>query len=198
MGLKICRCFVAVSLLFILGMPATSALAEDTPFIGEMIWVPYNFAPRGWASCDGQLLPISQNTALFSLLGTTYGGDGITTFALPDMQGRVMINAGQGAGLSLYGQGQAGGESAHTLTQNEMPVHSHVFQASTATGTVTTPSGNLYAASASGKQYGQNPAATMSALSVAGTGGGQPHNNMMPYGTLNCIIALQGIFPARN
>lgn len=198
MDLKICRCFVGVCLLFALGMPVTLVLAEDTPFIGEMIWVPYNFAPKGWAFCSGQLLPISQNTALFSLLGTTYGGDGRTTFALPNMQGRVMINAGQGPGLSLYDQGQTGGEATHTLTQNEMPAHSHGFQASTATGTVTTPAGNLYAASASGKQYGQGPTTAMSANAVAGAGGGQPHNNMMPYGTLNCIIALQGIFPPRN
>lgn len=192
------RCLVSVCLLLVLGMQPTVALAEDEPFIGEMIWVPYNFAPKGWAFCSGQLLSIAQNTALFSLLGTQYGGDGRTTFALPNMQGRVMINAGQGPGLSDYVQGETGGEATHTLLQSEMPAHSHGFQASTVTGTATTPAGNLYGQSASGKQYGPNPGSSMSANAVAGAGGGQLHNNMMPYGTLNCIIALQGIYPARQ
>lgn len=193
MNKKICRYFLSACLLLVLGMPATSALAEDTPFVGEMIWVPFNFAPTGWALCNGQILPISQNTALFSLLGTQYGGDGKSTFALPDMRGRVMINAGQ----ANYVQGETGGEATHTLLQSEMPAHSHGFQASTVTGSGTTPSGNLYGQSASAKQYGQNPTTSMSANALGSAGSGQPHNNMMPYGTLNCIIALQGIFPAR-
>lgn len=191
------RCLVTVCLLLVLGMQTTVAQAEDEPFIGEMIWVPYNFEPKGWAFCDGRLIPIAQNTALFSLLGTTYGGNGQTTFALPDMRGKVMINAGQGPGLSDYVQGETGGASTHTLSWSEMPMHSHGFQASTATGTATTPANNLYASSASGKQYGPNTGSSMSANAVAVAGGGQPHNNMMPYGTLNCIIALQGIYPAR-
>ena len=113
--------------------PAAEALAGDQPFVGEMIWVPFNFAPKGWALCNGQLLPISQNTALFSLLGTQYGGNGTNNFALPDMQGRLMINAGQGAGLSDYVQGESGGEASHTLSQAEMPTHSHAVVASTVT-----------------------------------------------------------------
>ena len=112
MDMKICRCLVSVCLLFVLGMPATSALAEDTPFLGEMIWVPYNFAPKGWAFCNGQLLSIASNTALFSLLGTQYGGDGRSTFALPDMQGRVMINAGQGAGGPPGAPGRPAGHTS--------------------------------------------------------------------------------------
>lgn len=197
MDKKIYRGFLAVCLLLVVGMHTTVAQAEDEPFIGEMIWVPYNFAPVGWAFCDGQLLPIAQNTALFSLLGTTYGGDGKTTFALPNMQGRLMINAGQGPGLSEYVQGETGGEATHTMLQSEMPAHSHGFQASTVTGTVTTPAGTIHASSASGKQYGPNPGASMPAGVLGGAGGNQPHNNMMPYGTLNCIIALQGIYPSR-
>jgi microcystin-dependent protein len=194
---KICRCFLIVCLLILFGMPATSAQAEDTPFVGEMIWVPYNFAPKGWAFCNGQILSIASNTALFSLLGTQYGGDGKSTFALPDMQGRVMLNSGQGAGLSDYVQGETGGEATHTLLQNEMPAHSHGFRASPATGTATTPANTMYGQSGSMKLYGQNPAASMSVNALVTAGSGQPHNNMMPYGTLNCIIALQGIFPAR-
>lgn len=198
MNRKICRYFMTGCLWFILGMPATPVLAEEYPFVGEMIWVPYNFAPTGWHLCDGTLLSISQNTALFSLLGTQYGGNGTTNFALPDMQGRVMINAGQGPGLSNYVQGESGGEATHTLTESEMPAHNHAFRASPATGTVTTPAGNMYGQSGSMKLYGTNPAATMSSNALGTAGGGQPHNNMMPYTTLNCIIALTGVFPSRN
>ena len=194
---KICRGLATVCLLFVLGMQTTMSLAEDQPFVGEMIWVPYNFAPKGWAFCDGQLLPIAQNTALFSLLGTTYGGNGQTTFALPDMRGKLMINVGLGPGLTDYVQGESGGEATHTLLQSEMPAHYHGLQASTATETATTPANNLFGQSAPGKQYGQGPTTYMSANAVGISGGGQPHNNMMPYGTLNCIIALQGIFPSR-
>jgi microcystin-dependent protein len=193
MDVKICRFFTRVCLLFAVGSPVNLALAEDTPFVGEMIWVPYTFAPKGWAFCNGQILPISQNTALFSLLGTTYGGDGKSTFALPNMQGRVMINAG----VSSYVQGESSGEATHTLLPSEMPAHSHGFQASIAAGTASNPAGNLYGQSVSGKQYGQTPATSMKDTVLGVTIGNQPHNNMMPYGTLNCIIALQGIFPSR-
>lgn len=194
---KMYRGFLTVCLLLVMGMHTTVAQAEDEPFLGEMIWVPYNFAPRGWAFCDGQILPIAQNTALFSLLGTTYGGNGQTTFALPDMRGKLMINAGQGPGLSDYVQGEMGGDASHTLLQVEMPAHTHGFQASTTTASATTPGGSLYGQTATGKQYGNGPTASMSINGVGVSGGGQPHNNMMPYGTLNCIIAIQGIFPAR-
>jgi microcystin-dependent protein len=180
-------------LLFVLAVLTPAAQAEDQPFVGEMIWVPYNFAPKGWAFCNGQILPISQNTALFSLLGTTYGGDGRTNFALPDMRGRLMVNSGQ----FTYVQGESGGETSHTLSLSEMPAHNHQFQASSAVGTSTSPANNFYAQSASGNQYGPNSGASLSPSAMLSAGGGQPHNNMMPYGTLNCIIALQGIFPPR-
>lgn len=195
---SLCRGITAMFLMLIAAMPATEVRAGIEPFIGEMLWVPFNFAPRGWARCDGQLLSINTNQALFSLLGTTYGGNGTTTFALPDMRGRVPINAGQGAGLSNYVQGQTGGETTHTLSINEMPAHNHGFQASTASANATTPAGNLYGQSGTMKPYGPNPGAAMSANAVSSTGGGAPHNNMMPYTALTCIIALQGIFPARN
>jgi microcystin-dependent protein len=161
------------------------------------MWVPYNFAPKGWAFCNGQILPIAQNTALFSLLGTTYGGNGTSNFALPDMQGRVQINAGQGAGLSNYDLGQSGGEETHTLLESEMPMHTHQIQVDANVATQTTPSGNILAQSATGKLYGNTATATMAPGALVPQGSGLPHNNMMPYTTLNCIIALQGIFPAR-
>lgn len=167
------------------------------PFVGEIMWVPYNFAPTGWALCNGQILPIAQNTALFSLLGTTYGGNGQTNFALPNMQGRVLVNAGQGAGLSNYDLGQAGGEETHTLLESEMPAHTHLIQVDPNVATATTPIGNVLAQPATGKLYGSAVNTTMAAGALVSQGGGQAHNNMMPYTTLNCIIALQGIFPAR-
>lgn len=198
METKICRYLVAACLLSMLATGTTAALAEDEPFVGEMIWVPYNFEPLGWAFCDGRTLPISGYEALFSLLGTTYGGDGVTNFALPNMRGRLMIHAGQGAGLSNYTLGQTGGESSHTLTINEMPAHNHTFQASTAMGTANTPSSDsVYGQAASGKQFGPDPSASMASYATVDVGGGQPHNNMMPYTTLNCIIALDGIYPTQ-
>lgn len=202
MEMKICRYLAIACMLAILSVKTTAALAEDEPFVGEMIWVPYNFAPAGWAFCDGSTLLISQYEALFTLLGTTYGGDGVYTFALPNMKGRVMIDAGQGPGLSNYALGQAGGESAHTLTANKMPAHTHTFQASSTTGTANAPSmDRVYSQAASGKLYGPNPSSSMAANAVAAAGGtgsvAQPHNNMMPYTTLNCIIALDGIYPTQ-
>jgi microcystin-dependent protein len=195
METKIRRCLSIACLLIILAVQTTAALAEDEPFVGEMIWVPYNFAPVGWAFCDGSTLPISGYEALFSLLGTTYGGDGVTNFALPNMKGRVMVNSVQSP---YYTLGQTGGESSHTLTINEMPAHNHTFQASTATGTANTPSSDrVYGQAASGKQYGPDPSASMASYATVGVGGGQPHNNMMPYTTLNCIIALDGIYPTQ-
>lgn len=166
------------------------------PFMGTIMWVPYNFAPKNWALCDGSLLPIAQNQALFSLLGTTYGGNGVTTFALPNFQGRLLVKEGQGPGLSSYTQGQTGGEAAHTLSINEMPVHTHNVNVSTDPAAAATPTGNVYAQAASGNLYSAGPPGNM-VTATAPAGGGQPHNNMMPYTTLNCIIALQGIFPSR-
>ncbi len=171
-------------------------------FVSEIRIFAGNFAPTGWALCNGQLLPISQNTALFSLLGTTYGGDGKSTFALPNLQGSTPIGAGQGPGLSLRDLGEVGGEPAVTLLNSEMPAHSHTAQASTAGG-VNSPTGAAWGESKLGKTalnvYAASGANNVSmspqALSVAGAG--LPHNNMPPYLCLTFIIALQGIFPSR-
>ena len=176
----------------------TGAWAEgQSPYVGQIMWVSFNFAPRGWATCDGQLLPLSQNTALFSLLGTQYGGNGTSNFALPDMRGRVLINAGQGAGLYDYRQGESGGEEPVTLLQSEMPAHTHAIQATTNVADQTNPAGNVLGQAQSGNLYSSGGTTTMAPGALALQGGGQPHNNMMPYTTLNCIIALQGVFPAR-
>ena len=175
-----------------LGMPDGCRAGGSSPFVGEIMWVPYNFAPTGWASCDGQLLSIASNTALFSL----FGGDGITTFALPDMRGRVPVQAGQGPGLSEYTLGQSGGETTHTLTLAEMPVHNHMVQVSNQTATFTDPTNHVLAAAPTGHLYSTSPDGTLATAALTTVGGGQPHNNMMPYTTLRCIIALQGIFPA--
>ena len=173
--------------------------AQSEPFIGQMAWVPYNFAPRGWAFCDGQVLPISENTALFSLLGTTFGGDGRTTFALPDVRGRVMLHAGNGPGLSPYTLGQRGGAQSVTLDASQMPVHIHALNATEATADSTTPGGNRIAAKQRTQLYSADTTnSVMDPGSIGASGLGQGHENRPPYLTLNCIIALQGIFPSRN
>ena len=179
---------------------ATSAWAQAEPFIGEMRWVPYNFAPRGWAFCDGQLLPINQNDALFSLLGTTYGGDGRTTFALPDVRGRVMINAGRGPGLSDYQLGQEGGAETVTLTQSQMPAHTHQLNGSASIANSEKPDGSLPAAKQRTKLYSTDSGTpvAMNSASIGSTGGSQAHENRPPYLTLHCIIALQGLYPSRS
>lgn len=167
----------------------------STPYLGMIITVPYNFAPRGWAFCNGQILSIAQNTALFSLLGTTYGGNGQTTFALPDLRGRVPISSGQGPGLSSYNLGQSAGVENVTLTTDEIPVHTHGVGA---TGTFATknPGGQV---PAPGGAYGSPTDGTsMDANMVRPTGGSQPHTNIQPYLTLNFCIALAGIYPSRN
>ena len=163
------------------------------PFLAQVHIFSFNFAPRGWAMCNGQFLPINQNQALFSLLGTTYGGNGQTTFALPNLQGRVPTYAGQGLVL-----GQAGGEAAHTLTINELPTHTHQAIASSNGPTVTAPTGAFWASNTGFAPYAASTNATMSPNSLGNTGGSQPHNNMSPYLGLNFCIALQGIFPSRN
>jgi microcystin-dependent protein len=164
----------------------------STPFLGEIRIVAFNFAPRGWAFCNGQLLPINQNQALFSLLGTTYGGNGQTTFALPDLRGRVPFHVGNG-----FTQGQQGGEENHTLAIGELPAHTHPATGSSASANAVAPSGNLWGSLSSGG-YAQAPDTTLNPASIAGVGGGQPHNNMAPYLVLNFAIALQGIFPSRS
>ncbi len=164
------------------------------PFLGEIKIISWNFAPKGWAFCNGQLLPINQNQALFSILGTTYGGDGRVNFALPDFRGRVPIH--QGGGFTL---GEKGGEEFHTVISSEMPAHNHFFNASNkADGTnVNTPSGN-FPANSSVSPYRQAANTTLHPQSVTNTGGSQPHENRQPFTVLNLIIALQGIFPSQN
>jgi microcystin-dependent protein len=169
-------------------------------FVAEIRIFAFNFAPTGWAFCDGQLLPLSQNTALFSLLGTTYGGDGKSTFALPNLQGDVPMHPGQGQGLSLRNLGESSGVEAVTLLQSEIPFHTHGLMASAsdpAESNVGT--GNVLARSKNGNAY--VPAATANALmalqALSPAGGNLPHNNMQPYLTLNFCIALQGVFPSR-
>jgi microcystin-dependent protein len=172
------------------------------PFVAEIRIFPFNFAPKGWAWCDGQLLPLSQNTALFSLLGTTYGGNGKSNFALPDLQGRAPIHPGQGPGLSLHDLGETGGSETVSLLESEIPSHSHSLGAqNVALGGVAAPSssvtlnrpasGNLFATT--------SPVPTaMADEALAPAGGDQPHNNMMPYLTFYFCIALQGVFPPRT
>jgi len=168
------------------------------PFVAEMRIFPFNFPPKGWAWCDGQLLPISQNTALFSLLGTTYGGDGKSTFALPDMQGNAPMHPGQGPGLSLHDLGEMSGSETVTLLQSEIPSHTHALRAALDPGDVAIPAPTRSLASSSnGVIYNTNNPDTVMANCLAPAGGDQPHNNMMPYLTLYFNIALQGVFPAR-
>lgn len=178
------------------------------PFIGQIIMVGFNFAPKGWALCQGQLLSIAQNTALFSLLGTTYGGDGQTTFALPDLRGRCAIGMGQGPGLSNYYQGDVSGTESVTLIQSQIPSHTHQLMASRSSGTVNNPENALLGKSevtiARGNKVAVDafasgaPEVAMNPLAISLTGGSQPHSNMQPYLVMNYAIALQGIFPSRN
>ena len=167
------------------------------PFLGEIYIVPYTFAPRGYAFCQGQILPIAQNTALFSLLGTTYGGNGQTTFALPDLRGRMPVGVGQGPGLSNIDLGQVSGTETATLTKDQMPAHGHPASATQAAGTSTRPSGKVPAAGAA--VYGNaGDGSTLNQAFIQNTGGGQPFNLRNPYLGLNYIIALEGIYPSRN
>ena len=169
------------------------------PALGQIIMFAGNFAPTGWAFCDGQLLPISQYTALFSLLGTTYGGDGRVTFALPDLRGRAPIGFGQGPGLNNYILGQVGGEETHTLATPEMPAHSHAVNVDSANGTSDTPVNNVPAVNSEGIQhYGSALNGTMSPGAIGSSGGGLAHNNMQPYLGINFLIALSGIFPSHS
>ena len=160
----------------------------------------FNFAPQGWAFCNGQLLPISQNQALFALLGTTYGGDGQITFALPDLRSRVPIHQGQGAGLSFYQLGQKDGVEQVSLSVDQLPTHGHALSCQTAGGNAQTPAGNFLAVDASGLTalYSATKNATMSASAIGNTGQSKGHTNLQPYTTLNFCIALAGIFPSRD
>jgi microcystin-dependent protein len=174
------------------------------PFLAEIIMFAGNFAPRGWAFCQGQILSIAQNTALFSLLGTTYGGNGQTTFALPDLRGRVPVGTGQGPGLPSINLGEVSGEPTHTLIITEMPAHNHQAQAqgNSNTGDNPGPAGNTWAVSdARANNYinaAPNGPMAANTVTVGIAGGSQPHNNMQPYLGMNYIIAIAGIFPSRN
>lgn len=170
------------------------------PFLAEVRMVGFNFAPRGWGFCDGQILPINQNQSLYSLLGTIYGGDGRTSFALPDLRGRAPIHVGRADGGKDHREGQKGGEETHALTVSEMPTHDHVAQASSRNADQNDPANgvlgqalNLYVPASSGPALQPIQPAT-----VANTGGGQAHDNMQPYLAVNFCIALQGLFPSRN
>lgn len=169
------------------------------PFLGEIQMVGFNFAPRGWAFCHGSILSIAQNDALFALLGTTYGGDGQSTFALPDLRGRIPLNQGQGAGLSNRVIGEIGGTESVTLTQQQMPSHTHQVMAGATGARTSTPNGNMLASGeadvfsrASGSEVGLAP------TQLAPAGSTLPHENMQPVLAVNFIIALEGIFPSRN
>jgi microcystin-dependent protein len=169
-------------------------------FLAEIRIFPFNFPPTGWAFCDGQLMPISQNTALFSLLGTTYGGDGKSTFALPDMQGNTPMQPGQGQGLSLRDLGEMSGVESITLLQSEIPMHTHALRTSPEPGDNSVPSPNMalcVSAGATAYVGGSPPLQMMAFQALPPPGGGLPHNNMQPYLTLSFCIALQGIFPQR-
>lgn len=170
------------------------------PFLAEIRIMGFNFAPRGWAFCDGQILPINQNQALYSLLGTTYGGDGQTSFALPDFRGRTPIHTGQSTGGTNHTLGQKGGEETHTLTNSEMPQHRHPVNASEGMATSSDPTGQNWG-KARERIYAEYSTATATPMHngvISNTGGGQAHENMQPYLVMNYCIALQGIFPSRN
>lgn len=181
-----------VALTMVTAPPAKAQTSYN--FIGEIRFVPFNFAPQGWALCNGQILSIAQNTPLFALLGTTYGGDGVSTFALPNLQGRMPLHQG---GSHILGQ--TGGQETVTLTVAQMPKHHHDLKASSATADSTAPAGEVLANSSSQPIYNsQKPDAKLKSSAVTNVGGSQPVATMPPYLVLNCIIALEGIFPSRN
>jgi microcystin-dependent protein len=168
----------------------------SSPYLSEIRAISFNFPPKGWAFCDGQLLPIAQNQALFSLLGTTYGGDGRTTFALPDLRSRVAIHFGNG-----FNQGDRGGEEVHTVQIAEMPAHNHPANCNGGAGVSADPTGKVWAVDSSNLTAEYRPAppnSVMNGGAISATGGSQPHENRQPYLVLNYIIALNGIFPSRN
>ncbi len=164
-----------------------------TPFLGELRLMSFSFPPKGWAFCAGQFLPINQNQPLFSLLGTTYGGNGQTTFQLPDLRERIPIHMGAG-----HNRGEKGGEAAHTLTLSEMPSHTHLLSASTSDGNTNVPTGNVLARTVNNIYSGASNLTTLRPQTVSSVGGSQPHDNQQPYLKMNWCIALQGFFPTQN
>jgi microcystin-dependent protein len=171
------------------------------PFVAEIRIFPFNFAPKGWAWCDGQLLPLSQNTALFSLLGTTYGGNGKSNFALPDLQGRAPMHPGQGPGLSLHDLGETGGSETVSLLESEIPSHTHALRASLDDGDLAMPGPTRTLAKSGGSNIYSTTTSGLNSMAPEGlapAGGDQPHNNLQPYLTFYFCIALQGVFPPRT
>jgi len=169
------------------------------PFLGEIRLFPYTFAPRGWAFCHGQLLPIAQHTALFALIGTMYGGDGRTTFALPDLRGRVAVSAGQGPGLGTYDVGQTGGAESVTLTEHELPAHNHRMAANGPSSGSDRPNNRFLGRVSQGTAYaGTTNGRMLNPEAITRTGGGQPHENRPPHLALTYCIAMEGIFPSRD
>lgn len=191
---------ITILSLLILSLFGSQKAASQEAFIGEIRMFAGNFAPRDWAFCNGQILSIAQNTALFSLLGTTYGGNGQTTFALPDLRGRVVMHPGTGPGLTPRVQGEVGGTETNTLTVGQLPPHSHTVNASTLEGDQNLPTNTLPGNTKSlDKEYVSTPANTTMNPSMIGiTGQGQPVNNIQPFGTVNYIICLNGIYPPRD
>jgi len=191
----LCFLFLAVLVAIIASVPASA----QEPFVGEIRYVGFNFAPQGWALCNGQILPINQYQALFSLLGTSFGGDGVQTFALPDMRGRVPVASGQGPGLSNRNIGDQGGKESVALTIPQLPAHRHPIHASSAVGNSKAAAGNVPATNSSvGLIYTNQAAdASMDPKSSSSIGQNQPHENMQPFLGMTCIIALVGIYPSR-
>lgn len=188
-----------ILLLFFVLSGSLQLSAQDN-FVGQIMIVPYNFSPVGWHDCDGSLMSIAENDVLFSLIGTTYGGDGQTTFALPDARGRVMVDDGSGPGLTSNVIGQQGGAENVTLAATQLPAHRHTVNAVTAGGTKGSPSGAVFAnTGVLDKDYADKvPDTTMAPGMVSAVGASQPHNNIQPYLTMKCVIALYGIYPPRN
>lgn len=169
------------------------------PFVGEIRVFALNFEPRGWAACDGRLLPITVNQALFSILGTTFGGDGRTTFGLPNLQGRIPLGAGAGPGLTPKNLGERAGTETVTLSLNQLPPHNHPARCNTGNGNQYGPANHYWAQDAAGaKEYAANATGQMSAAAISPAGGSQPHGNLQPYAVVNYCIALTGIFPPRS
>ncbi|RXM52378.1 MULTISPECIES: phage tail protein [unclassified Chryseobacterium] len=191
----------ASTLLMISVFSPTLKAQASEPFLGQIAFVPYTFAPKNWAECNGQIMSIAQNQALFSLLGTTYGGNGVTTFALPDMRGRMLVHNGQApGGPTTYTMGQIGGAESVTLTVTQMPAHNHTVNAVTTDGNQNDPTGSLPAnTKVLDKEYSDAAGnTTMKATMLNNTGGNQAHENRPPFITLKCIIALAGVFPSQN